>query len=76
MLIIYLSILLRREINDDRLHRRLTWIPCASEMRTMGMRGWVCAEKFVMEGHRAAITEFEFLSTKIWKSWWWTVFAA
>lgn len=37
-------------------------------MRSMRMRGRMRTEELVVEGHRAAVAEFEFVRAEVWKT--------
>lgn len=54
----------------------LTWISRTGKMRSMRMRRRMRAEKLVVEGHRAAITELEFIRAEVREAGWRTVLAA
>lgn len=43
----------------------LTWISRAGEMRPVRVRGWMRTEELVVESHRASVTEFELIRTKV-----------
>jgi len=43
----------------------LTWISRAGKVRPVRVRGWMRAEELVVEGHRAAVAEFELVRAKV-----------
>lgn len=45
--------------------RRFTWISRTGKMRPVRMRGRMRPEELVMEGHRAAVAEFELVRAEV-----------
>jgi len=56
--------------------RRFTWISRTGKVRPVRMWRRMRAEELVMEGHRAAVTKFELVRTKIRETGRWSVLAA